>query len=385
MGLLIARRLGSIALSIALAGCGGLRLDHVPHQRTGDWPTFARNGSRSAVAEGPLTPPLTLAWETDVSAGIGNGSPVIVDSIIFVGNLRGELCAYAASSGKRLGWVNLGDAIQGSPAISGAVAFVAMSNSRESVAAFDLVTGRPQWKKSCGDVELSPLLFQENLYVGNIAGSFFCLDRGTGEQRWRFDLPENSRLKGIRSSPAADSGMVVFGADDGWVYGLNAGTGALRWKTDTGAPVSASPLIDGGTVFIGNRNGSIFAIGGSNGRVLWRAEAGAGVFGNAVPAGGNVIFGTSAGTVLAYRRTDGARAWSADAGGPVNAGGAVAGSVVYVGTLRKQVVALNVNDGSVLWKTDAGGRIRTSPAVVDGRIVIATDERVLRAYKETNP
>jgi outer membrane protein assembly factor BamB len=385
MGLLTTRRIGFFLLTFAFAGCGGLRLDHVPRERAGDWPTFARTGNRSAVAQRGLRPPLALEWETDVSAGIGNGSPVIVDSIVFVGNLRGELCAYAATTGKRLGWISLGDAIQGSPVVDGTIAFVAMSNSRESVAAFDLVTGRPRWKKSYGDIEVSPLLYQEHIYVGNTAGSFFCLDRGNGDQRWRFDIPGNARLKGIRSSPAADSGTVVFGADDGSVYGLNAETGALRWKTDTGAPVSASPLIDNGKVFIGNRAGTVFAISQSTGTLAWRANAGAGVFGNAVPAGTLVIFGTSSGNVLAYQRADGARVWSADAGGPVNAGGAVAGFVMYVGTLRKEVVALSVTDGTVLWKADAGGRIRTSPAVVDGRVVIATDERVLRAYKETNP
>ena len=38
-----------------------------------------------------ITPPLTLAWDYDVTGGIGKGSPLVVDSVLLVGNMRGEL------------------------------------------------------------------------------------------------------------------------------------------------------------------------------------------------------------------------------------------------------------------------------------------------------
>lgn len=385
MGFLNARSSTAFLLLLALAGCAGLRLDRFPREREGDWPQFARTAARSAVARDSLRPPLVLEWEADVSAGVGNGSPVIVDSVVFTGNLRGELCAYSAVTGKRVGWIALGDAVQGAPAIEASVAFVALSNTTESVAAFDLMTGRPRWKKNYGDIEVSTLLYREALYVGNVTGAFYCIDRTTGDQRWRFDLPENSHLYGIRSSPAADSGTVVFGADDGWIYALNSATGTLRWKFDTGGPVTASPLLEGGTVFIGNARGTFVALDLSGGALRWRASAGAALLANAVSAGPAVIVGTAAGSLLAYRKSGPTLAWRADAGGPVTSGGVVAGGVFYVGTLHKQVVAVNAATGALLWTADAGGRIRTSPAVSGGRLFIATDDRVLRCYREEHP
>jgi outer membrane protein assembly factor BamB len=383
MGLLMRKLTLILLCALACAGCGNLRIERSLHEQPGDWPAFARGIDHAATAGNPVTPPLTRAWNQDVSAGVGNGSPVIVDSVVFVGTLRGDLYAMGAGDGKIIGWTGLGDAIQGSPTVDGNVAFVALSSSKESLTAFDLNDGKARWKRNYGDVETSPLLYQEHLFVGNTAGTFYCLERATGDQRWKYELPANTRMKGIRSSPAAEAGTVVFGADDGWLTALNAETGALRWRVDTGSPLTAAPLVRDGIIYIGNRQGSVVAVERETGAVLWRCATGAPVVANAVPAGDLVVVGTLAGKAFGIRTKDGSTAWVTDLGGPVSAGGAVAGTTVYVGTLKKQIFALNAPDGTVVWRDSLDGRIRTSPALAGGKLFIATDEHTLTAFKET--
>ncbi|MEW6509563.1 MAG: PQQ-binding-like beta-propeller repeat protein [Bacteroidota bacterium] len=372
----------AIALLLVLSGCGGLRMERYLRQQEDDWPTFARGATRTAVASSQVTPPLTLAWEQDVTAGVGNGSPVIVDSVVFVTNLRGELYAIAARTGRVIGWVGLGDAIQGSPVVDGSTVFMALSNTRESLVAYDLFEGKVRWKKNFGDIETSPLLYDQHLYIGNISGQFFCVHRGSGDEVWKFELPANKTLKGIRSSAAADSGTVVFGADDGWIFALRSGSGALLWKFNTGAPVSASPLIDGGMVIVGNRSGEVIALARSTGSLLWRCDTRESIVANAVPAGECVVVGTLAGTALGLRTRDGQQLWRTSLSGPISAGGAVAGTTVFVGTLRKQIYALDAGSGRVIWNESADGRIRTSPAAAFGHLYIATDEHSVLAYRE---
>lgn len=367
---------------LLLAGCTGLRMERYLYPRAEDWPTFARTAGHTASASGALSPPLTLAWTQDIAAGMGNGSPVVVDSVVFVGNLRGELCALSVSTGKQIGAVSLGEAIQGSPVIDGSVAFVPLSNSQHSITAFELFTGKPRWRKSYGDVEVTPCIAAQRIFFGNTAGTFFSIERATGDVRWKFELPDNTTLKGIRSSPAADSGTIVFGGDDGRVYALDAETGAQRWTFDTGGPVLASPLIVSGTVFVGNRLGTFFALNLASGRQAWESHTGAPIYANAVPAGDIVIVGNLAGEAFGFRESDGMRAWRTDLGGPINAGGAVAGMTVYIGTMKKQIYGLNTADGAITWKAEAGGRIRTSPAVAFGGLFVATDEHDLLAFRE---
>ena len=375
-------RLLSLTGLLLLAGCGGLRMERYLHTRSDDWPTFARTVGHTASASGALTPPLKLAWTQDIAAGMGNGSPVVVDSIVFVGTLRGELCALSVSTGKRIGSISLGEAIQGSPVIDGSVAFVPLSSSVQSITAFDLFEGKPRWKKNYGDVEVTPCLLRQKIFFGNTAGTFFSIERATGDVRWKFELPDNATYKGIRSSPAADSGTIVFGADDGRVYALDAETGARMWTFDTGGPVVASPLIVSGTVFVGNRLGTFFALNLSSGRPAWQSHTGAPIYANGVPAGDVVIVGNLAGEALGFRVSDGMRVWRTDLGGPINAGGAVAGGTVYIETMKKQIYGLDTGDGAITWKAETGGRIRTSPAAAFGRLFVATDEHDLLAFRE---
>jgi len=372
--------LGACVLS--LAGCGGLRVDHSLDPGPGDWPMFARDGQRSGATTPQVRPPLHREWEQDVSAGIGNGSPVIVGSVVFVATLRGELYGFDVATGTGLGSSRFGEAIQGSPVIDSTTAYVALSNTRESLAAYDFVSGKVRWKRNYGDLEASPLLYNHRLYVGNTSGVFVCVDPGTGEQIWKFELPANRRMSGVRSSAAAESSRIVFGGEDGFLYALQADSGSLCWKYDTGSPVTATPLITAGMAFAGNRRGIVTAIGCATGKLIWRFDAGAPVFANPVRAGDLTLVATIAGRVIGVRTRDGSPAWSVDLGGPVSAGGAVAGDVAYFGTLRKEIYALDPLHGTILWKGDAGGRVHTSPAVANGRVFIATDNRVVIAFRE---
>lgn len=375
-------RLIVIAALVFAAGCTGLRMERNLHPRPDDWPTFARTATHSATSSGALSPPLARAWSEDIAAGTGNGSPVVVDSIVFVGTQRGDLYAFSAATGKQVGSVGLGDAIQGSPVISGTVAYVALSNSRTSITSFDLFNGRAFWKKSYGDVEVTPCLFRDRLYFGNTAGTFFCIEKATGDVKWKFEIPDNQTFKGIRSSAAAEGAAIVFGADDGTVYALDGDSGTVKWTFGTGAPIPASPLIAAGRVFVGNRHGEFFAIDIATGRLAWKSRTAGPIYANAVPAGGVVIVGTLAGEALGFSMSDGTLLWHTDLGGPLNSGGAVAGRTVYMGTMKKQVYGLDPENGEILWKTDAGGRIRTSPAAAFGRLFITTDEHDLIAFRE---
>jgi len=371
-----------IAALLFASGCTGLRMERNLRPRPDDWPTFARTTGHTATSTGALSPPLARAWTEDIAAGTGNGSPVVVDSVVFVGTLRGDLYAFSAATGKQIGSAGLGDAIQGSPVIEGTVAYVATSNSKISMTAFDLFNGRALWKKSYGDVEVTPCLSRGRLFFGNTEGTFYCIEKATGDARWKFELPDNRTLKGIRSSPAADSATIVFGADDGTVYALDGETGKVSWTFATGAPVLASPLISSGRVFVGNRHGEFFALEISTGHPAWKSHTPAPIYANAVPAGHVIIVGDLLGGAFGFDRNDGTLLWYTDLEGPINSGGAVAGRTVYIGTMKKQVYGLDPENGEILWKAEAGGRIRTSPAAAFGRLFVTTDEHDLIAFRE---
>jgi outer membrane protein assembly factor BamB len=370
-----------VLLVALLSGCSGLRLDAVPHPRPGDWTMFAGTSARANVSPVTISPPLSEEWEYDVSAGIGNCSPIVIDTFLFVTNLRGDLYALHLRTGKKIGYVTLGDAIPGSPIIEGNIAIIGASNSRESLVAFDLLTGRSQWKKSYGDIEVTPLLLGQRLYFGNTEGIFYCVDPREGEKIWEFKIQDNPQLKGFRSSPASDGTTIVFGCDNGWVYGLSVQNGEERWKFRAGYVVAAAPAIASGIAFVGDLHGGFHAINMNDGSSRWDAVAGAAIYANATVDSDRVIVGTTGGNLIAYSINDGHRIWAAAIGSPINAGATGAGAFLYVGTLNHELFAVRGADGAIVWKGDAGGRIKTSPAVSDGHVFVATDEHTILSYR----
>src|SRR3954451_15415594 len=51
-------------------------------------------------------------------------------------------------------------------------------------------------------------------------------------------------------TPVVADNLLVAGTGQGWVYGMNAGTGKVRWMRKTAGPINGSAAIAGGRVFV---------------------------------------------------------------------------------------------------------------------------------------
>jgi len=304
----------------------------------------------------------------------------MVDGTLIIGNLRGELYAADGRTGQRIGWVKLGDAIQGSPVVDKNIVYVAVSNSSESLLAFNLRDGKTEWKQDYGDIEASPLLLNQRLYVGNTRGEFFCIDPRKGEVVWKYEIPQNKLHNGFRSSPAGEGNIVVVGGENDSVYAFDAENGTVRWTFKTGSDVFGTPSIADSLAFVGDLGGRMYALELQGGRMRWRFDSGSPIYGNAAVTGDAVFFGNLAGSLIALRAGTGERLWQNGLGSPINSGPAVAGGYLYIGTLKKFLYAVRISDGSIAWTQELEGRIKTSPAAVNGQLLVATDEWVVLSF-----
>lgn len=370
-----------IILCLIFSNCAGLKLAGPFKPKEGDWRTFGRTSSRVNATNEVVAPPLQLAWEQDITSAMGSGSPIVIDSTVLVTNLRGELYCFNLNTGKRLGWVTLGEAIQSSPAIGDEIAYVAAANTRESLIAYDLRKGKAIWKQEFGDIEVSPLLYREKLYFGNNAGIFFCVDRMTGEMEWKFRLGENTKRKGIRSTATVHDSLIIFGTEDGSMYALDAVNGSERWSYDTGSPIFASPAVNNHVVYCGNMDGNLYALNAGNGAVVWKFSAGSSLYATPSFSGGLLLVGTTGGKMFGVNVKDGTRIWTTDLNSVVNSSAVISGTIAYVGTLKKELVAIKIDDGTVVWRQTLQGRVKTSPAIAHGKVIIATDDKMILAFK----
>lgn len=64
----------------------------------------------------------------------------------------------------------------------------------------------------------------------------------------------------VESSPFLHSGNVYFGANDGYLYCIEAESGAFKWRFNLGTPVLTSPVIENGILYIADFAGNMWAL-----------------------------------------------------------------------------------------------------------------------------
>lgn len=232
--------------------------------------------------------------------------------------------------------------------------------------AVDGLTGRQRWKYvTGGPVSSTPAVAKGLVYFGSYDGRFYAVSADTGKLRWRFETGGERRfeakgLHGVQpksqtiadpfdvflSSPVVAEGAVFFGSGDGNVYALDAASGLLRWKFQTGDVVHASPAYSEGVLYFGSWDSFFYALDAATGREKWRFKGGEDPF-----IHNQVGFQSSP---------------------------AVAGGVVYAGCRDSNLYAIDAATGKEKWRfNNEGSWVVASPAVAQGKVVFATSDSSL--------
>jgi len=133
------------------------------------------------------------------------------------------------------------------PVVLGDTVFLGFNDS-DKLVALDAATGEERW--ACyvdGPVRLPPVAWNGKVYFGSDDGYLYCLDAGTGAEAWRFQAaPQDRRLLGnrrlismwpVRGGPVIADGTLYFGASiwpvmGVFLYALDAETGEVAWVND---------------------------------------------------------------------------------------------------------------------------------------------------------
>lgn len=105
-----------------------------------------------------------------------------------------------------------------------------------------------------GGAFTSPVVADGTMYVAGERG-LVALDLVARELLWTF--PAGSAF---RSSPALAGDALYLGNVDGSVYAVDAGSGTERWRVRTGGRVTGSPAVVDGVLYVGSHDGKVYAI-----------------------------------------------------------------------------------------------------------------------------
>ncbi|HXF07585.1 MAG TPA: outer membrane protein assembly factor BamB [Candidatus Acidoferrales bacterium] len=322
------------ALSLALAGCGGLR----------GW-------SKTAVEPPAPLPTLTSAvsvstrWTVDV------------------GGKSEERFPYLA------------------PALGGSRIYAASADGQ--VVAVELNSGNVAWRvKTKSRITAGPFWAVDTLLVGTLDGEVLALTATDGRIRWRRQMSSE-----VLATPRAEQGIVVVRTLDGRISGLDLNDGSTRWTYETTVPSltlrgTGAPVLENGFAMIGLDNGKVIALRLSDGRLAWEetvalptgrseVERLVDIDGDPAVLAGGLFVATFQGKVAGFDLRSGRRVWDRDTSSfqSIVAGG----DEIYEVDDQSRVNALDLQTGAVRWTQEGLLRRNLSAPALSGRHVIVAD------------
>lgn len=162
----------------------------------------------------------------------------------------------------------------------------------------------------------------------------------------------------IQSSPTYYGGNVYFGSLDGYLYSVNAETGALNYKFQTGGSVISKPLVtstnDTSCVVFGSDDKYLYCINANTGELIRKTLCGGSVISDPTISGDRIIFGCGDGKIYCVSKNLEETIWTYNADGLMRHSPVVKDGVVYA-IVRNTYMwyAINLSDGTLLWRGNA--------------------------------
>ncbi len=311
-----------------------------------------------------------VRWERVVPGAIVS-QPVIADDGAFVGTDDARVVRIDVASG-RVRWEAAVDAeVTEPPVVAGDVVYVVTGT--DSTYALSRLTGEALWVSKHGlprgitlRGQARPLVLEvttdegmkERLFVGDAIGALSILDRQDGRVVGELDLSQGDSFGDLDADPiyhAATDAVVVASQTRG-IMALDPRNGDQRWST---AEAGITRLANGGLpMVVAAGPGKILGLDAKSGAVRWRFTFQKGAPGRIVVKGGRVHVGSDRGALYILDLFSGCPLQYAGSGNGVAADLSLWHDMLFYTSTAGTVVALSNAWSGGIFQAAAGDRDR---------------------------
>ncbi|WP_328804237.1 PQQ-binding-like beta-propeller repeat protein [Roseibium aggregatum] len=435
---------GVVALSVLLAGCGGVsefagsinpfsKDKRLPGERQpvfdGADPAVVASGKAATIgpatggqewpsAGGSLTNDAgnqavsvtgTRVWRANIGATGGglttdalraSARPVSSAGRVFIYKPNGDVVALSTNGGRL--WVKSlrpeGErdvAPGGGVAVSGGRVYAA--TAYRQVAALDAASGQVLWTADLNTpARGAPAVGQGHLFIVTQSNEVVALKLEDGSQAWSYQGIEE--VGGILSAadPAISGNQVVVPFSSGEVMALNIKTGEPEWVDGVTrgfrtqalsglADVSASPVIAGDTVYATGVAGRTIAASLKTGTRIWGTDLGS--VHTPIVSGNALFLVDLEDRMVALDRKTGKTLWSTVLPRPEKkkrrrnwAGPILANGALIAFSNDGRFAAVDAASGQIILTKDVNTKVYVTPIVAGGRIVVLDGDRAVAAF-----
>ena len=200
-----------------------------------------------------------------------------------------------------------------------------------------------------------PAVAGDSVFIGSCAGTFYALNKTTGQLQWSYDITKDGKQISFHGNPLITGDLILIGTDRscdpegiGHVYAFERSTGRVRWKyKSTSVPTDIVQV--GSNIHFGSFQHRWSAIKLQNGEVGWEFSTGT--------TNPECIYPRSP---VADERH------------------------VYIPGLDGIIYSLDASSGRIVWKRKLSAAPSTSLVLKDKSLFVGTsDKRVHRLNSET--
>lgn len=251
----------------------------------------------------------TVIWQKSIELGntIGTSSAICINNgVIFAGTAR-TITALNLNDGS-VKWSNNRDRGENSPAEFVVCSDKLLVNSHwDALAALDIESGKALWDNKDEDIRFrssTPIAVDDNTLLVADDDAIMLVDLNSGDITSKTNFEEYSfsssakpaLLDGIAYIPTSNDGIVAFDLDSKkLVWHFETGESILFTAPYAGKGkkiVESTPVIDGENIIFGANDGFIYTVNAKSGELADKRQAGSAVLGKIAVNGDKIYAGT---------------------------------------------------------------------------------------------
>lgn len=170
-------------------------------------------------------------------------TPLVWDNGWLIAAGESSLVALRAADGTLLWQHTLPAHINAPPALAGDRVYAPLADGR--VVALEVATGKERWARRLGGAVNDMLALDDRLFVGSDDNYFYSLNTANGSINWRWRTGGD-----VIGVPIVDEHRVYFVSKDNLLRALDRNSGSQRWKRELPGRPTRSPVRAGDVVLV---------------------------------------------------------------------------------------------------------------------------------------
>jgi outer membrane protein assembly factor BamB len=225
------------------------------------------------------------------------------------------------------------------------------------------------------------MLLGDTLYVGANDGYLYALDAATGELKWKHEtLDKIVGSANWMQSLDGKATWVLVGSYDNHLYCLDSQTGKEVWKYETTSYINGTPAVDDGLVVFGGCDSILHGVSVKEAepKSQVQIEFDGYVAGSVALHDHHAYVGHFGNKFVAADLTSEKIVWDyAKRRFPFGGSPAVTDRLVVFGGHDKHVHCVKREDGEEVWSFRTRGNVDSSPVVVGDKVVVGSEDGTL--------